>query len=732
MPSALRWILPIVFPAAALVLQLFLWEYVSRSPWFFFFPAMFASAWFAGFRGALAATGLSAALVWYFFLPPRFSFEVANPAEAIPVLVFGLFGILFGWMQEKISTAHRLAVHREHDLTLIFDTMNEGVALNECVFNEKGEMIDYRVLRVNQAFYSTADFKGRNVIGQLATELYGMSHETIRQFWLEHKERTTVQQSEFTSPISHKVYIISASPFVRNHFVTSFFEISKRKQMEEALQESETRFRTLVESLNEIVYTLDAKGRHTGVFGSWLARAGLTPGNFLGKTTAEILGAEAAAPHNAAIQRALRGEYTVYEWSIPGPEGPAYYQTSLSPIHAGDIVVGIVGVGREITEQKGLEETLERNARIASLGTLAGGIAHDFNNLLAGIFGHIEMAQAASKDNRVTSILARAVGSIERAKRLTGQLLTFARGGVPDLKSGAVLPLAEEALNFALAGSSMRLIVRGAADIWPATFDSAQLSQVLENIAINAKQAALAQGNLELDVENVTLRAGEVPDLDRGEYVRLSIRDYGRGIEPDVLDHIFEPFFTTKTEGNGLGLATAYSIMKRHGGTITVQSLPALGATFSLYLPRGAEPEAAPEVHPQAAEKGKRCRILVMDDQPDLRDLISDALSLMNHDAVPTADGTEAMAAYRQAAASSSPFDAAILDLTIPGGIGGAEVAREIRKTNSIIPILIVSGYASDTDGAMIAESGITAALQKPFTIARLSEVLRKHLPGQG
>lgn len=728
MHPALRWILPVVFPAAALALQLSVWEYVNSSPWFFFFPAMFASAWFGGFRGSLIATVISSAFVWFFFLPPRFSFELANPLEAVSVLVFGLFGIVFGWMQGRISGAYGELTHREHDLNLIFDTMNEGVALNECVFDENGEMIDYRVLRVNQSFYSTADFKGRTVIGQLATELYGMSHDTIRQFWQEHKGRSTVQQSEFVSPLSKKAYIISTSPFVRNHFVTSFFEITNRKQMEQALHDSESRFRTLVESVNEIVYTLDAQGRHTGVFGSWLARAGLTPANFIGKTTAEILGEEAAVPHIGAIERALRGEYTVYEWSIPGPAGPVYYQTSLSPIHSGEQVVGIVGVGREITEQKGLEETLERNARIASLGTLAGGIAHDFNNLLAGIFGHIEMAQAASNDDRITSILARAVSSIERARKLTGQLLTFARGGAPDLKSGHVLPLAEEALNFALAGSSMRLVVSGQKDLWPATFDSAQLSQVLENLAINAKQAALSQGTLELDAQNVTLRAGEVPDLDRGEYVRLTIRDYGRGIEPDVLDHIFEPFFTTRPEGNGLGLATAYSIMKRHGGTITVQSLPGLGATFALYLPRGMDPRPLQETHASLSRKPGRCRILVMDDQEDLRSLISDALQYMGHEACVTADGTEAIAAYRKAA-SSAPFDAAILDLTIPGGIGGAEVAREIRKTDSKIPILIISGYASDTDGAMIAESGITATLQKPFTIARLAEVLRQHLP---
>lgn len=374
-----------------------------------------------------------------------------------------------------------------------------------------------------------------------------------------------------------------------------------------------------------------------------------------------------------------------------------------------------------------MEDSAERSARIESLAALAGGIAHDFNNLLAGIFGHIELAAAASTESRVTLMLGRAAASIERARKLTGQLLTFARGGAPDLRSRRVLPLAEEVMSFALAGSGMRLEANSQPGLWPAVFDPSQLSQVLENLAINAKHATASRGSLQLDAENVSVQTGEIAGLVAGDYVRLSVRDSGQGIEPENLAHIFEPFFTTRAEGSGLGLATAYSIVKRHGGAITVDSLPGKGATFRVYLPRGSEPEEQQPGAGAAAGVPRKCRILVMDDQEDLRDLISEGLRLMGHEPLAVSDGETALASYHRAK-TDAPFDAAILDLTIPGGMGGAEVAREIRKHDAKIPIFIVSGYANDRDEMLLAESGISGALQKPFTIAQLTQMLRAHL----
>jgi two-component system cell cycle sensor histidine kinase/response regulator CckA len=847
----LIWLVPIVLPLGALAIQLVLWQYVQPGIWFFFFPAVFVSAWLGGIRMAVPAGALSAVLARYYFMAPSRSLDVSSPNHLFPLLAFIAAAALLGFMRDRMRHAQENASHRDRDLSLMFNTMNEGVALNECVFDSNGEMIDYRILRVNHAFYSTADYQGKKVVGSLATELYGMSARSIREFWLHHRHVSTVQQSEFQSPISGKYYIISTSPFVRGHFVTSFFDITARKQTIEALRaremdlarsqaiahlgsyrlnladdelewsdeckeiwgvktipplndlvarihpedrdlvaqavrgvreegrsfridyrifmpdgsmrylrdqaevlrspegepaalygtvldvtelreaadalrQSESRFRVLVESINDLVYTMDENGRYSAIFGS-LGKTGLKAEDLLGKTARDIY-RDAASPHEAAIERALRGEYVVYEWQWPGPTGLLHFQTSLSAIRTESRITGIVGVGRDITQQKSIEESAERGARIESLAALAGGIAHDFNNLLAGIYGHIELAAAASTESRVAALLGRATSSIERARKLTGQLLTFARGGAPDLRSRRVLPLAEEVLSFALAGSGMRLEAYSQPGLWPAVFDPSQLSQVLENLAINAKHATASRGSLQLDAENVSVQTGEIAGLVAGDYVRLSVRDSGQGIEPENLAHIFEPFFTTRAEGNGLGLATAYSIVKRHGGAITVDSVPGKGATFRVYLPRGGEPEEQQLAAGAAAIAQRKCRILVMDDQEDLRDLISEGLRLMGHEPLAVSDGETALASYHRAKTKDAPFDAAILDLTIPGGMGGAEVAREIRKHDAKIPIFIVSGYANDRDEMLLAESGISGALQKPFTIEQLTQMLRTHL----
>jgi PAS domain-containing protein len=280
----LIWFVPVVLPVAALLLQLATRPYLQPGIWFFFFPAVFISAWLGGTRMSVPAAVLSACLARYFFMEPQHSMTVTALNQLFPLASFVVAGALLGFMRNRMHDAQTSVVHRDHDLSLMFNTMSEAVALNECVFDAKGEMIDYRILRVNEAFYSTADYQGKNVVGALATELYGMSQATIREFWMNHRHRNTVQQVEFLSPISQKYYIISTSPFVRGHFVTSFFDITTRKRMEEALQQSESRFRILVESINDIVYTLDAEGRYESVFGSWVKKSGLKAEDLLGKT----------------------------------------------------------------------------------------------------------------------------------------------------------------------------------------------------------------------------------------------------------------------------------------------------------------------------------------------------------------------------------------------------------------------------------------------------------------
>ncbi len=385
----------------------------------------------------------------------------------------------------------------------------------------------------------------------------------------------------------------------------------------------------------------------------------------------------------------------------------------------------MLAIVRDISTRSETQQLMERNARLEALGSLAGGIAHDFNNLLAGIFGHIELARSAADNPRVWGYLDKATATIDRARRLTGQLLTFARGGAPDLVSRAIMPFLSETVEFALAGSSLRANVHADPGLWPARYDLAQMSQVLENIVINAKQATGGAGTLDVECSNCSCKNGEIADLQAGDYVRISIKDHGPGMSPEVLRRVFDPFYTTKSMGTGLGLATAFSIVKKHGGTITAESLPGAGAAFHVFLPRGETAASAAAARPHA-EHAKSGRILVMDDEPALREVLEEMLIHQGYHVTCVDGGEEALNAVRKSLDSGDPFTAMIFDLTIPGSMGGIEVARELRKMEIKTPVFLISGYSAELEAIAKDPSGVAGVLQKPFSAAQLTAMLSK------
>ncbi len=482
--------------------------------------------------------------------------------------------------------------------------MSEGVALNELVFDKDGQVIDYRVLDVNPAYYHSADYQGTQVVGHTATQLYGMSPEVIRRFWEEHRNRRDVVQTEYVSPLRGHTFLISTSPFVEDRFVTTFFDI---------------------------------------------------------------------------------------------------------------------------TEYRRLEEAADRNARLESIALLAGGIAHDFNNLLAGLYGHLELAERMNQSKDVAGVLHRALETIDRARSLTGQLLTFARGGEPEKRAGYLFPLAQDAVTFALVGSGVRCDFHVPDHLWSPHFDPAQITQVIENVVRNARQAMNDAGLLEVSARNVVVSAGTVAGLAPGRYICLSIRDHGPGMTEQVREHIFDPFFTTKETGVGLGMSRAFSIMKRHGGTIELESSPGRGSAFHLYLQAAEKQEEArsPSAGTEATEASDCGKILVMDDEKELRDSLAVLLRMLGYSVVMAGDGDEAVRAFRAAAAAGEPIAVVLLDLTIPGGKGGLEAAREIRAQDPKVRILLMTGYASESVRDEMAACGIDGLLQKPFQLKELERLLQ-------
>jgi len=387
----------------------------------------------------------------------------------------------------------------------------------------------------------------------------------------------------------------------------------------------------------------------------------------------------------------------------------------------------LLGSFMDLTESDLAEEALRRVQKLESLSVLAGGIAHDFNNILGGIFGYIDLAIEKSRDERVTRYLDNAMGAIDRARALTEQLLTFAKGGAPLCRVAALSPFIEETARFALSGSRVSCSFDMADDLSPCSFDRNQIGQVLENVVINAEQAMPLGGGIEITAENVTFKEGAHPVLRPGPYIRISVKDQGMGIPRDHLPRVFDPFFSTKTRGHGLGLATSYSVVKQHNGDIDVESVTGEGSTFHIYLP-ATDDAPADFVSRSTDPYNGHGKILIMDDEPLIRDTLSEMLVSLGFTVATAIDGEEALERFQTEADGDEPFRALIFDLTIPGAMGGRDAVGQIRRLDTEVPVFVASGYGSDPVMANPEAYGFSASIKKPFRKSDLVEMLKAHL----
>jgi PAS domain S-box-containing protein len=399
-------------------------------------------------------------------------------------------------------------------------------------------------------------------------------------------------------------------------------------------------------------------------------------------------------------------------------------------------ITGVVLVFRDVTEKEKDAEARERGQRLESLGFLAGGIAHDFNNLLAGIFGYIEIADAKARSRDAEGArasLAKASSAFERARDLTRQLLTFSCGGAPLLAPRDPGPIIRSAAEFALSGSRVALSVEIPDGLPVCECDENQIGQVVGNIVLNAAQAMGGTGRVSVRARAVSGPAEPAPGAQAGApaalkwYVEAEFEDSGPGIPPEAMAKIFDPFFSTKQSGHGLGLATAYSIMKRHGGSVSAGRASGGGALFTIRLPasdgRGKRRESPARPRSGEGRAGIRS-MLIMDDEGFVREILHEMLAGEGIAVTLAASGEEALALSENAKAEGKPFDACLLDLTVPGGKGGGDILGRIRQMGPETVVLSMSGYSSEVGGGAesgLERSGFDGHVLKPF---RKSDVL--------
>ena len=387
---------------------------------------------------------------------------------------------------------------------------------------------------------------------------------------------------------------------------------------------------------------------------------------------------------------------------------------------------------REMDEKEKMQENLIRVEKLESTALLAGGIAHDFNNMLSIIIGNLSLAQIdAEKGKNITKILRDTEKSCFRARDLTKQLLTFSKGGAPVKKTMPVTDLIKETVIFALRGSNVGYHFSIAPDLYPVNVDEGQINQVISNMVINAGHAMPEGGTVMVMAENTDIEPEnkKLPPLAPGPYIRISVQDTGVGIAKKDLQSIFDPYFTTKPTGSGLGLATAHSIIEKHGGFISVHSKEAKGTTFQIYLPASTEKIHGSITHNNGAmEKPSqgRGRILIMDDEEMIRSVVGKLLRHLGYESDSAEDGVEACKKYLEAMAKKEKFSAVIMDLTIPGGMGGKEAVQHILKIDPQAKVIVSSGFSTDPVMANYKSYGFSGVVAKPFMIQELSAVLHE------
>jgi len=499
-----------------------------------------------------------------------------------------------------------------------------------------------------------------------------------------------------------------------------------RQRAEHALRESERKYKTLVETTATGFVILDDRGLVLDANPEYVRMTGHRGMEEIrGRSVVDWTAPHDRARNEEAVRECLRKGYVRdLQVDYAQPDGHLVPVLINATVTGSEGVPQIISMIRDMSDRKRLESELLRSEKLRSVGVLAGGIAHDFNNILTAILGNVSLLQAALRtDRRAIEHLDEVESASTRARELTRQLLTFSHGGDPVRRPFEPEPLLRESAILALRGRGSACEFAIAPGLPLLDGDEGQIGQVIRNLVINASQAMQGTGTVRLGASACSVRDREVHALAPGTYVTISVADSGCGISEANRQQIFDPYFTTKSDGRGLGLAVSHSIVSNHGGAITVESRPGHGAVFVVFLPTAKQVQA-PTSPPTPQLLPGHGRVLIMDDEEGVRQVAGKIVSALGYEAAYARDGGEALASWRQAQQDGAPFAAVIMDLTVPGGMGGREAMRELLAIDPDAKGIVSSGYSGDPVLANYREHGFSEILAKPYRLADVSRVL--------
>ncbi len=530
---------------------------------------------------------------------------------------------------------------------------------------------------------------------------------------------------------------LTVVPFAnRKILFTIWRDISAIKELEHLLRDEREQLLVTLRSIGDAVITTDLDRRIILMNRVAERLTGWRQAEARGRDVSEILnlingktGEPACNPLDQAINQGVileLAENTI----LRSRDGQEFrIADSASPIRddKSEIIGGVL-VFRDVTIREQMQDEVLKLRKLESVGRLAGGIAHDFNNLLTGIMGNIELStfQLAPEQKNILENLTKAFNASRRAADLTQRLLTFAKGGEPIKSAAAIDEIIKDSAEFPLLGSKISLSLSLPENLWDAEVDAGQISQVIQNLVINSVQAMPDGGTIFINCKNIDANSPELTGLPLkpGPYIKISVRDQGCGIDPELHEKIFDPFFTTKSEGSGLGLSVIHSIIKKHNGYISIQSQPDLFTKFNIFLPAlGIISEKPQKTINKTEPPVVTSRILVMDDEKLVREILADILTTVGYEVVTVSDGQQALEIYQQ-----QKFAAVIMDLTIPGSMGGRETIEFLKDFDPQVKAIVSSGYANDPIIFEYEKYGFCGFLNKPYIVEDLLKLLKRVL----
>lgn len=622
-------------------------------------------------------------------------------------------------MSDEIRKIHQLKVD---NVTSILSALSDIIF----IIDSKGYFLDYYSSDPSRFFVDE-----KNIIGSSIYDLFPKKEADYHvSFFNDTMKTGKINSFEYSADHNgiKKFFEARVSKLDDSSVLSIVRDITDKANALNALAESEQKFRKIADFLPEAVFETDsnlivtyANKKTIEMFGHSIEdlKKGIMVLDLISEDEVDRGKDNIALRFNNSLKflskyTGIRKDKTRFPISMHS-----------SPIFLDGKPAGIRGVILDVSYQEKINEAMSRNQRLESLGFLAGGIAHDFNNLVLGLFGSIENARCELKKGNIqdaVTTLNYSLSAFERARRLTHQLLTFSKGGKPIKKIGNVIQTLKDAIDFTFSGKNIIPEVSFESEVVACNYDDSQISQVIDNILINAIQACLVNGKITIQTRHKFLRKNNTSLLNPGNYLSIILKDNGKGLDKDIISKIFDPFFTTKEKGNGLGLAISWSIVKNHGGTICVQS-DKNGTAFEVLLPLSNE-NIPLEDKKGAVRNPDNLKVMIMDDEFLIREVAGKILTDYGFTVEKAENGNEALEKYQAAMSDNKKFDVVILDLTIPGGMGGVETLKKLKEIDPQVNAIASSGFSEDAVIANPESFGFTTSIPKPYLKEKLFSVV--------